>query len=78
MTNKTKHLEVCIGEITPRDEYCKACLEDNRNTIKAHYCYVPCFIDKTDIAMPLPLSDSELETEFMANYNMIMDWGNRR
>jgi hypothetical protein len=67
-----KHLEVCIGEIQPRDDYCKECLEQPKDNIRQHYCYVPCQIPRDKIQMPLPLSDEELEAEYLANYRMVM------
>ena len=66
--------ERCLGFITPRDDYCKQCLEQPHP--ERHYCYVPVTINNRPIA-PIPLIDEEHESEFMANYTYVMGGGRR-
>lgn len=73
MTIHLKQLEICIGEVNPIDEHCKEyCLEQPRDEMRKHYCYVPCMINREEVKMPLPETDEELEQEFMANYTYVM------
>jgi hypothetical protein len=67
----TRPLEVCMGELQPKDKYCLDCINYSRQSIRERYCYIPCTVK--DVKMPLPLSDEELETEAFANYRMVIE-----